>query len=52
MNGETPIMNSVTVRDSLLLEHYHHNADEMKMKRMGGAARRCQNCIQNSSQKI
>ena len=28
-------MNSVTVRDSLLLKYYHHNADEMKEDKEG-----------------
>jgi len=34
-------MNSVTIRDSLLVKHYHHNADEMKMKRMGDVQHAC-----------
>jgi CRISPR/Cas system CSM-associated protein Csm5 (group 7 of RAMP superfamily) len=35
-NGENPIMNSVTVRESLLFKYYHHNADEMKENEKNG----------------
>jgi hypothetical protein len=34
--GENSIMNSFTVRDSLLLKYYYHNADEMKEDKKGG----------------
>jgi hypothetical protein len=34
-NGESPIMNSFTVRDSLLLKYYYHNADKMEDEKGG-----------------